>query len=48
MSGTAPGDAAKRIAAYRRLKADVGANEQGDLFDPDHAAAPATAQGTLS
>ena len=43
-----PGDAAKRIAAYRRLKADVGANEQGDLFDPDHAAAPATAQGTLS
>ena len=47
-----PGAADKRIDAYRRLKTDVGTNEQGGLFGDDNAAdraaALATAQGTLS
>jgi len=41
-----PGDAAKRIAAYRRLKADVGTNEQDDLFGDDNAADRAAALAT--
>lgn len=41
-----PGDAAKRIAAYRRLKVDVGTNEQGDLFGDDNAADRAAALAT--
>ena len=41
-----PGDAAKRVAAYRRLKADVGTNEQDDLFGDDNAADRAAALAT--
>ncbi len=41
-----PGDAAKRIAAYRRLKADLGTNEQDDLFGDDNAADRAAALAT--
>jgi hypothetical protein len=43
-----PGAADKRIDAYRRLKTDIGTNEQADLFGDDNAAALATAQDKQS
>ena len=47
-----PGAADKRVAAYRRLKTDLGTNEQATLFGDDRAAdaaaALATAQGQMS